>query len=103
MTKWHKITKGESDESYPGSCVLIAVFNADSNKNEVHVGFYYRQYEEEASDICVDNDFTDYNELDGTYYTPKGWYQEVASDEYSGIYTEDVVAWAELPKYEGEK
>lgn len=99
MIKWHKITEGEGDESYPHGYALIAVELEYSKKIETHVGCYYRQYEEESCEDALASDFTDYNEADDTYYTPKGWYQEGASDEYSGFRVNGVVAWAELPKY----
>jgi len=99
MIYWNEIKKDESDENYPREHVLIAV--REDYGVHVHIGCYFRQYEEEQQDDYGFN-WGDYNEEDDQYYCPKGWYQETCiNDEYANSYIDyPVLAWVKLPIYE---
>lgn len=47
----------------------------------------------------------DFNEDDGEYYLPRGWYQQANPDaENCGYFVDsEILAWAELPIFEGFK
>ena len=97
---WNELTVGEDDSGYPKKNVLIAV--QETYGVHVHIGCYFRQYEIEQHDDYGD-DWGEYNEEEDQYFCPKGWYQEACIDEeYANCYIHyPVLAWAELPVYEG--
>jgi hypothetical protein len=101
MIEWNKID-GENDSQFPRYYCLVAI--DEYGTIQTHVAVYYRQYEEECR-YDIDDEFYDYNEEEDQYYVKSGWYQETPDGgEYSSIFiSNQVLAWAKLPKYEDLK
>ena len=99
MTDWINSSEKPDNQRH----VLIAV--QYESGIDTHIASWVKKFVEQDLSCEMLKSELDFNEDDDEYYLPEGWYQQANPDaENCGYFVDgDVLAWAELPKFEGFK